>query len=172
MDSNKEKEIIYLEDKINYLKRKKEKLDAELRFSTLEVKKLTDNKKRGNKSNPVLIAILGSISANFIINGSILVGILFLIGSGSIILTKFFKQDKISNLVIQKLENNMKTLMELETICDDINEYSLKLKQLKNSDIKEEVSITRGVLNEYITKKEEINKIKIKKIGGNFGKNI
>lgn len=64
-------------------------------------------------------------------------------------------------------------IMKLENICDDIEEYNLKLKKIKdgNQDY-EEKNITRGVLNDYVTKKEELSYKKVKKIGGNYGKNI
>lgn len=72
MNKNNEKEIIYLQDKINYLNRKKETLDTQLKFSMLDVKRLIDVNKRVKKSNAVSITIFGFISVAFLINSSFL----------------------------------------------------------------------------------------------------
>ena len=72
MNKNNEKEIVYLQDKINYLNRKKEILDTQLKYSMLDVQKLTDVNKRVKKSNAISIIIFGLTSAVFLINNSFL----------------------------------------------------------------------------------------------------
>ena len=173
MDKNNEKGIIYLQDKIKFLERKKQVLENELRYSMLDVKKLCDANKRVNKSKAVLVVIVGMVSASFIINGSFLAGFLTLFCTGIFGLSKFYQQDKTNKYIRNAIENNKKIILELENICDDIDEYNLKLKKLKNNDNNnEEISITRDVLKEYVTKKEELSHEKVKKIGGKYGNNI
>ena len=173
MNKNNEKEIVYLQDKINYLNRKKEILDTQLKYSMLDVQKLTDVNKRVKKSNAISIIIFGLTSAVFLINNSFLTFFLIFSLGGIAILDKFYQQDKTNKDIIRTIENNKKMLIDLETICDDIEEYNLKLKKIKESNQDyEEITITRGILNEYITKKEELSYKKVKKLGGNYGKNI
>lgn len=110
------------------------------------------------------------ISASFVINGSFLIALLVFFVSGSAILVRYLEQNKMNKYVIKLLKNNKIEIMELEKVCDEIEECNLKLKKLKNDDIDKEESITRGVLTNYITQKEELSHQKVKKIGGQYGK--
>lgn len=170
MDKNSEKEIEELEDKINFLKNKRDTYEKQLQFNMLEVKRIDSVIKRANKNIATSIVMVGMISAAFIINGLPLIALLVFLISASSILIRHHEQNKMNKYVFDLLKNNKLGIMELEKVCDDIEECNLKLKKLKNDDIDKKESITRGVLTNYITQKEELSYQKVKKIGGQYGK--